>query len=52
MAKYQTNKTKRMQHGNDVCCHAIRSSSVKYIQIEELPRTLNGKLDYKKLQQY
>ena len=32
--------------------YPILRGSVKYIQIEELPRTMNGKLDYKKLQQY
>ena len=32
--------------------YPILRGSVKYIQIEELPRTMNGKLDYKKLQEY
>ena len=32
--------------------YPVLRGSVKYIQIEELPRTMNGKLDYKKLQEY
>ena len=54
MAKYQTNKNKA-DAAWERCVlqrYPILRGSVKYIQIEELPRTMNGKLDYKKLQEY